>query len=56
MNKDNTLKITNLTKSKIINADAKNNEKVNAYKKAMIDKATKEIEKIEEDIKNLEQK
>lgn len=40
--------------SKIINTGATNNAKLQAYKKAVINKATQEINKIEEDIKNLE--
>ena len=41
-------------KSKVINAGATNSAKLQAYKKAVLDKATLEINKIEEDIKNLE--
>ncbi len=42
-------------KSRVINAGAKSNAQVQAYKKTAIEKATKEINKIEEDIKSLEQ-
>jgi len=43
------------TESKAINVSATNNAKLQAYKKAVTDKATQEINKIEEDIKSLEQ-
>lgn len=50
----NGKKIT-ATESKTINIGATNNAKLQAYKKAVTDKATQEINKIEEDIKSLEQ-
>ena len=42
-------------KSRVINADAVSNAQVQTYKKIAIEKATKEINKIEEEIKQLEQ-
>lgn len=42
-------------KSKVVNSNVTKNAKLQAYKKAVIDKATQEINKIEEDIKSLEQ-
>jgi hypothetical protein len=45
----------NSIKAKVINAGATNNVKLQAYKKAVIDKVTQEINKIEEDIKSIEQ-
>ena len=50
----NGKKITT-TESKAINIGATNNAKLQAYKKAVLDNATQEINKIEEDIKSLEQ-
>ena len=41
-------------KSKVINADARHNTKLQAYKKSVLDKAIQKITKIEEDIKNFE--
>lgn len=41
-------------KAKVINVGAINSKNLQAYKKVVIDKAIKEINKIEEDIKNLE--
>jgi len=57
MNKNNMKKnAVNKTpiKSKVINDGARNSAKLQEYKKAVLDKATQEINKIEEDIKNLE--
>lgn len=51
---ENNVKST-LIKAKIINAGATNSVKLQAYKKIVIDKATQEINKIEEEIKSLEQ-
>lgn len=53
ISKGNNMKNTSV-KAKVINTGATNNAKLQAYKKAVIDKATQEINKIEEDIKNLE--
>ena len=44
----------NSIKSQVININAVNSIKLQAYKKALIDKAIEEIKKIEEDIINLE--
>lgn len=59
MNKNPVSKESNIKnnpiKAKAINVGATNNAKLQAYKKAVIDKATQEINKIEEDIKSLEQ-
>ena len=41
-------------KSEVINADARQNTKLQAYKKSVLDKAIQKITKIEEDIKNFE--
>jgi len=54
-NKRKEVIIKTAIKSKVINSGAANNAKLQAYKKAMIDKATQEINKIKEDIKSLEQ-
>lgn len=48
--------IKNSNSSKVINSKAKNNKKLQTYKKSVINKAAKEIDKIEEEIKRLEQK
>lgn len=42
-------------KSRVINTGAITNSQVQAYKKMAIEKASKEISKIEEEIKQLEQ-
>ena len=42
-------------KAQTINSNATENAKVQAYKKAVLKKAKKEIDKIEEEIKQLEQ-
>ena len=59
MNKNTISKGSNMKnnpiKAKVINVSATNNAKLQAYKKDVTDKATQEINKIEEDIKNLEQ-
>jgi hypothetical protein len=57
MNKNTTKKSSAKlpTKSRVINIGAIKNAKLQAYKKAVTDKATQEINKIEEDIKSLEQ-
>jgi hypothetical protein len=58
MNKNTISKGNNMKnipiKAKVVNAGAVNSTKLQAYKKAVLDKATQEINKIEEDIKNLE--
>ncbi|OQX00962.1 hypothetical protein BWK69_00295 [Candidatus Parcubacteria bacterium A4] len=54
ISKGNNMK-NNPIKAKAINVGATNNAKLQAYKKAVTDKATQEINKIEEDIKSLEQ-
>ena len=45
----------NPVKAKVINVGATDSVKLQAYKKSVTDKATQEINKIEEDIKSLEQ-
>lgn len=58
MNKNTISKGSNIKNApitaKVINASATNSAKLQVYKKDVIDKATKEISKIEEDIKNFE--
>jgi hypothetical protein len=54
ISKGNNMK-NNPIKAKAINVGVANNAKLQAYKKAVLDKATQEINKIEEDIKSLEQ-
>lgn len=58
MNKNTILKGSTLEntqiKTRVINTGDKNNAKLQMYKKAVIDKATQEINKIEEDIKIFE--
>lgn len=54
ISKGNNMK-NNPIKAKTINVSATDSAKLQAYKKAVIDKATQEINKIEEDIKSLEQ-
>ena len=59
MNKNTISKGNNMKndpiKAKVINVGATNNSKLQSYKNAVIDKATQEIKKIEEDIESLEQ-
>lgn len=54
ISKGNNMK-NNPIKAKAINVSATDSAKLQAYKKAVIEKATQEINKIEEDIKSLEQ-
>lgn len=58
MNKNTISKGNNMKnipiKTKVVNVGATNSAKLQAYKNAVLDKATQEINKIEEDIKNLE--
>ena len=54
ISKGNNMK-NNPVKAKVINVGATDSVKLQAYKKSVTDKATQEINKIEEDIKSLEQ-
>lgn len=54
ISKGNNMK-NNPIKAKVINVGATDNAKLQAYKKVVIDKATQEINKIEEDVKKLEE-
>lgn len=52
---NNNMQNNSSQKSKIINTNANNDVKIQTFKKKVLDKATKELNKIEDDIKELEQ-
>jgi septal ring factor EnvC (AmiA/AmiB activator) len=54
ISKGNNMK-NNPIKAKVINVDATDSVKLQAYKKSITDKAKQEINKIKEEIKSLEQ-